>query len=409
MKLLSSFCILLLSIFVAHSIGFAVNPEKPLKFLVLQRSDILEDEVAVPTEANQPDSENTVTEGDDAAVEVATEVIEIVTESVVAPVEEEKPKLWNPADGWKELDFPVIPVEEANASNTKISQDQPTYDYSNVNITRGTITGRAACQCGRPKARIVNGDLARINDIPWTAALVRNGFFGFGASKKPYCGGTLINSQYIATASHCVDGMFANGIKVWLNEEDYLIDTESSGPRQEYLVDEIIMHPEYSRRTVDNDIALLKLEKVVPIDGNPTTFLTPACLPANNDNDFSDIVGTVAGWGLTTEGGSLSNALRKVDVPIITNAKCNSNETKYDGKITDNMLCAGFDEGGKDACQGDSGGPLTIDNTGRNTLVGIVSWGYGCSQPAAPGVYSRVARYTQWILENTKDATWCAN
>lgn len=23
-------------------------------------------------------------------------------------------------------------------------------------------------------------------DIPWTAALVRNGFFGFGASKKPY-------------------------------------------------------------------------------------------------------------------------------------------------------------------------------------------------------------------------------
>ena len=52
--------------------------------------------------------------------------------------------------------------------------------------------------------------------------------------------------------------MFANGIKVWLNEEDYLIDTETSSPRQEYLVDEIIMHPDYSRRTVDNDVKLYK-------------------------------------------------------------------------------------------------------------------------------------------------------
>lgn len=34
----------------------------------------------------------------------------------------------------------------------------------------------------------------------------------------------------------------------------------------------------------------------------------------------------------------------------MTNEECNT-KTKYAGKITDNMLCAGYDEGGKDSCQ----------------------------------------------------------
>ena len=58
------------------------------------------------------------------------------------------------------------------------------------------------------------------------------------------------------------------------------------------------------------------------------------------------------------------------------------------------MICAGYmEEGGKDSCQNDGGGPLAVDEK----LIGVVSWGAGCSQPKYPGVYARVAKVRDWI------------
>jgi len=57
------------------------------------------------------------------------------------------------------------------------------------------------------------------------------------------------------------------------------------------------------------------------------------------------------------------------------------------------MICAGYMLGGQDACEGDSGGPLTADGI----LYGIVSWGYKCSEPFFPGVYTNVADLMWWI------------
>lgn len=59
------------------------------------------------------------------------------------------------------------------------------------------------------------------------------------------------------------------------------------------------------------------------------------------------------------------------------------------------MICAGWKEGGRDSCKADSGDPLI--QTDNKQLIGVVSFGYGCAEPDAPGVYGRVTFVRDWI------------
>lgn len=70
---------------------------------------------------------------------------------------------------------------------------------------------------------------------------------------------------------------------------------------------------------------------------------------AGNKN-YTGRVAIVAGWGRTEERKPPSSSLRKVAVPIISREECfNSGYAK--NRITENMICAGYADGKKDACQ----------------------------------------------------------
>ena len=90
-----------------------------------------------------------------------------------------------------------------------------------------------------------------------------------------------------------------------------------------------------------------------------------------------------------------------VNIPVIDNSVCNAAES-YQKSITNNMLCAGEREGGKDSCQGDSGGPLVLGTKNEARLIGIVSWGEGCARKDKYGVYTRVSSVYDWIYSSVE-------
>ena len=78
--------------------------------------------------------------------------------------------------------------------------------------------------------------------------------------------------------------------------------------------------------------------------------------------------------------------------------------------MTDDMMCAGVKAGGKDSCQGDSGGPLVSADpaqAGAMSLVGVVSWGYGCAVADSLGIYAEVSHFVPWLLQNMPDLSTC--
>uniref|UniRef100_A0A3P9L5N4 Peptidase S1 domain-containing protein n=1 Tax=Oryzias latipes TaxID=8090 RepID=A0A3P9L5N4_ORYLA len=153
----------------------------------------------------------------------------------------------------------------------------------------------------------------------------------------------------------------------------------------------LIVHPNYNSN--DNDIALLQLSSPVTFNN----YITPVCLPSTGSTFYSGVNTWVTGWGNIRSGVYLPapQILQEVQVPIVGNRQC---KCSYGASsITDNMVCAGLLEGGKDSCQGDSGGPLVIKQNNLWIQAGVVSFGKDCALPNFPGVYTRVSQYQTWI------------
>ena len=158
-----------------------------------------------------------------------------------------------------------------------------------------------------------------------------------------------------------------------------------------------IMHPHYNATTEDRDIAILHLLKPLNISLKNARSI---CLPAQNDDPTANITLTVTGWGLLNETKSHEpEKLMAVDVPVVQRSYC---KKEFGNMVTENMFCAGYEQGKKDSCTDDSGGPIiSIDNNDTATIRGIVSWGAGCARPHLPGVYTRVGVFVgNFIKDN---------
>uniref|UniRef100_A0A3B4H391 trypsin n=1 Tax=Pundamilia nyererei TaxID=303518 RepID=A0A3B4H391_9CICH len=201
--------------------------------------------------------------------------------------------------------------------------------------------------------------------------------------RKHFCGGFLINKHWVVTAAHCNIGVK----NMMIVGGDYSLSIYE-GTEQEILPHILVPHPSYNKITNNCDIMLIKVHNTLILF---SFFLFYLGAPIAEGR-----LCRVSGWGYTNpSGGPIPSTLRTVMLPIVSTEKCNSSES-FSGNITENMLCAGYSLGGKDACQGDSGGPLVCD--GR--VYGVVSWGKGCADAQFPGVYTAVSKFRRWI-DNT--------
>jgi len=271
---------------------------------------------------------------------------------------------------------------------------------------------------GSVSQRIVGGNAADSGEYPWMAVIVDADRSDIYDGHR--CGAALIDSGWVVTAAHCVKNEWT-GRTISPGDIDVVLgisDLENDGGER-VGVRRIIAHPNYDSWTMDSDIALIELEHDVSY--NPIS-------PVSDDNSLEGYNAVVIGWGVTEpDGWELSSVLQEVSVPIVSNEICNeaysqSSEPsdwwawwlgyQQNDQISDNMLCAGEAESGKDSCAGDSGGPLAIQENGAWKLAGIVSWGEGCAEPGYYGVYTRVSQFTdfieQWVSSSVA-ASYCGD
>ncbi|KAJ2375330.1 hypothetical protein IW150_002611 [Coemansia sp. RSA 2607] len=247
--------------------------------------------------------------------------------------------------------------------------------------------------------RIVGGSPAPSSDFKYIAYIEAQSFV-FGVA---VCTGSLIAPNVVMTAAHCT---YISSF-LQFSPDDFQVGFSHTTPDQTtlfkgYAVKDVLVHPDFSKSTLKNDIALLVLNDTIP-----ASVAEPVKLYAGDV--YLDTPLTAAGFGITDPQNDtqLAAQLMQVSLHVGSTALCTQNVPWYN---RDTMLCTDASIAGHDTCSADSGGPLAtaVDNGAGFAVLGLTSFGSAnknnpdglCGQKGSPGFYTRVAKYIPWIAQS---------
>uniref|UniRef100_F7GCM9 Transmembrane serine protease 9 n=1 Tax=Ornithorhynchus anatinus TaxID=9258 RepID=F7GCM9_ORNAN len=240
---------------------------------------------------------------------------------------------------------------------------------------------------GRPgmlkPSKIVGGFDAAKGEVPWQVSLKEG--------SRHFCGATVVGERWLVSAAHCFNHTKVEYVQAYVGTTTL---SGTDGSAVTINIKRLVLHPSYNPMILDFDVAVLELAR--PLLFNK--YVQPVCLPLAIQKFPVGRKCVISGWGNVHEGNATKpEVLQKASVGIIDQKTCS---VLYNFSLTDRMICAGFLEGKVDSCQGDSGGPLACEEApGVFYLAGIVSWGIGCAQAKKPGVYSRMTKLKDWIVD----------
>ena len=232
-----------------------------------------------------------------------------------------------------------LQVVQCPSVGNSVTMDHTDADAgANANTGASLYSGMWNGQCGGtlpglpPTNRIVGGYATQEFEFPWMAAVLKK----CDSEYCHICGATIISESWILTGAHCMVNVQTEDLAVLVGDHNLYTISNS----QKFIqVKEKVVHPDYNKRgnltsPLNNDIGLLRLEYPIVF----TSQISPLCLPALGETGFGgsaygngsnteldttglDIVGknaTVLGWGMTNDDGVFSDALRGVEVVLLS-------------------------------------------------------------------------------------------
>ncbi|KAH8408123.1 hypothetical protein KR222_009286, partial [Zaprionus bogoriensis] len=232
--------------------------------------------------------------------------------------------------------------------------------------------------------RITNGLTASEGQFPYQVGL------SFASSSGSWwCGGSIIDNQWVLTAAHCTSG--ASAVTIY-----YGATVRTSAKlTQTVASSNFVQHANYNSIRLANDISLIKTPAVTF-----TSAINKVELPgiASSYSTYAGQKAIASGWGKTSDAAtSVASTLQYETFDVVSVATCQST---YGSLIATSRVICIATPNKTSTCNGDSGGPLVLVSDKK--LIGVTSFvsSAGC-ESGAPAGFTRVTSYLDWIKENS--------